>query len=198
VNFVAVHVETKGELTAGGLAWYLPGVATPQRYRALLVVSRETGANLAPAQLLAESVVLGLRWALLHQNPNSFREIGAFHVQNQSSMRHVPATPSGATAHKWALFNDFFGRQVIGTEVQILVRGIDGLTTARGGLLGLIAQYPNLNLTFIFTQRSKSTYFPFFTLHRLYILYRLSREFFQILTAVWAVATRCLVVSTRS
>jgi hypothetical protein len=172
VILVATNVEEKDAVMTCGLSWGYAG-----RSRVLLVVSRETGANLDPNQLLSESIVLGLRWVLLHHDPNSFREIGAFHVQHQSSLRHVPAAAVGAIALKWAAFNNFFRRQPNGTSVEVLVRGIDGLTTARDGLLGLINQYPNLNFMFIFTQRRK--YIIFLSLLHTRTLFSCSYTFFS-------------------
>lgn len=38
--------------------------------------------------------------------------------KNQSSMRHVPSAPAGATAHKWAFMHAFLSRQPAGTKVK--------------------------------------------------------------------------------
>jgi hypothetical protein len=45
------------------------------------------------------------------------------------------------------------GRQAPGTKVEILIRGIDGLTTAQDGLLQLIQQYRHLSLKCTIIQR---------------------------------------------
>jgi hypothetical protein len=110
--------------------------------RVLVVVSRETtGSLLPPRQVLHESLVLGLRYMQLSRGP-AVRELWAFHVS------------VGETDWKWARFHGtLLGRQAPGTKVEILIRGIDGLTTAQDGLLQLIQQYRHLSLKFTITQR---------------------------------------------
>jgi hypothetical protein len=118
----------------------------------LLVVSRETGSHLSARQVLYESLILGLRYLYIKQGP-PVRELWAFHIKHHSSLRHVPARPRGATAQKWAHFHTLLARQAIGTTVEFLIRGIDGLTTAHTGLVELIKQYRHLFLKFTIIQR---------------------------------------------
>jgi hypothetical protein len=140
--------EERPQYSSTGVYW-----GGGHRDRALLVVSRETGKHLVRQQVLHQSLVLGARWRSLQPAPQRYRELGAFHAQNHSSLRHVPANPKGATALKWAYIHTFLGRQPIGTEVEILIRGIDGLTTAHHGLLQLLWRYRHLSFKFTVLQR---------------------------------------------
>jgi hypothetical protein len=110
--------------------------------RVLVVVSRETtGSSLPPREVLHESLVLGLRYMQLSRGP-AVKELWAFRVS------------VGDTGLEWAHFHGtLLGRQAPGTEVEILIRGIDGLTTAQNGLLRLIQQNRHLSLKFTIIQR---------------------------------------------
>jgi hypothetical protein len=128
-----VPVDDLNQYMSTGMVW--GGAAD----RVLLVVSRETGRSLPPRQVLYESLVLGLRYMRIGRGP-PVRELWAFHVN------------VGDTDLKWARFHGtLLGRQAPGTEVEILIRGIDGLTTAQDGLFRLIQRHRHLKFKFKFT-----------------------------------------------
>jgi hypothetical protein len=106
------------------------------------VVSRETkGSSLPPRQVLHESLVLGLHYMRLRRG-YPVRETWAFHVS------------VGDTDWTWAHFlGPLLGRQAPETEVEILIWGIGGLTTAQDGLYQLIQQHRHLRFNSTIIQR---------------------------------------------